>query len=150
MDPLEAYLFLFFDSFFANFILCLSNEMAAKLLITFGNYNRFLVLIVTLSGSLLGLSANWGIGRYLTILKNSNFLKNKSAEIANAEIKWNKFVVWALLFSFISAIANPLALIAGFLQTNFKKFLTLIFIGKFSYYLLLIFANFDMMNFLVK
>jgi membrane protein YqaA with SNARE-associated domain len=150
MNSLEAYIFLFFDSFFANFILCLSNEMAAKLVITFGNYNRFLVFILTLSGAILGLSANWAIGKYLIFLKDSDFLKNKSAEIANAEIKWNKFLVWMLLFSFISAIANPLALIAGFLKTNFKKFLILIFIGKFSYYVLLIFANFDMMNLLVK
>jgi membrane protein YqaA with SNARE-associated domain len=150
MNSLEAYLFLFFDSFFANFILCFSNEMAAKLVIIFGNYNRFLVFIVTLSGSILGLTANFTIGRYLTFLKDTGFLKNKSAEIANAEIKWNKFVVWLLLFSFISAIANPLSLIAGFLRTNFKKFLSLILIGKFSYYLLLIFANFDMMNLLVR
>ncbi len=150
MNPLEAYLFLFFDSFFANFILCFSNEMAAKLFITIGNYNHFLVFIVALTGSIFGLISNWGVGRGLVFLKNTDFFKNKSAELANATIKWNKFVIWLLLFSFISAIANPLSLIAGFLKTNFKKFLSLIFIGKFSYYLLLIFANFDMMNLLVK
>ena len=150
MNLLEAYLFLFFDSFFASFILCFSNEMVSKLMITIGNYNHYLVFIIALSGSVCGLSTNWLIGRYLTFLKNTDFFKKKSAEILNAEIKWNKFLVWMLLFAFINAIANPLSLLAGFLKTNFKNFFALILIGKSSYYLLLIFANFDMMNLLVK
>ncbi len=150
MSLLETYLFLFFDSFFANLILCFSNEMAAKIMITIGNYNHYLVFIIAISGAIAGLSINFLIGKYLALLKTAKIFKKKAIEIANAEVKWNKFLVWMLLFSFISAISNPLSLIAGFLKTDFKKFLALIFIGKFSYYLLLIFANFDMMNLLVK
>lgn len=147
---LNHYLFLFFDSFFANFVLCFSNEMAIKLMIVLGNYDHYLVFITALAGAISGLSVDFLIGKYLTFIKKIKFLQKKSAEITDAEIKWNKFLVWMLLFCFISAIANPLALIAGFLKTNFKKFLALILVGKVSYYSLLVFADFDMMNLLIK
>jgi membrane protein YqaA with SNARE-associated domain len=150
MDIIEAYLFLFFDSFFASLILCFNNEMAVKLMTMIGSYNHLLVFILALSGSMLGLISNFLIGKYLTFLKNTDFFKKRSKEMLNAEAKWNQFLIWMLLASFISALANPLSLLAGFLKTSFKKFLILTLISKFIYYFLLIFADFNLLHLLIK
>lgn len=134
MSSTESYLFLFFDSFFANFIFSFSSEMVVKLMLIFEGYNKNLVFALALFGSVCGSVANFFIGKYFKLLRKTEFLLRKQKEIKNAEEKWEKYLVWILFFSWFSFIGNAWALLAGFLNTGFKKFIILVFSGKLLFY----------------
>jgi membrane protein YqaA with SNARE-associated domain len=128
------YLFLFFDSLTAAIILPIRNEMAIYALLVFQKQNPHLIFIVALLASTLGSSINWWIGKKLQAFKKTAALKNKKEEINDAEKKWDKYLVWMLLLAPLKIIVNPLSVLAGFLNTDFKKFLIIIFASKFIYY----------------
>ena len=144
MDIFESYIFLFFDSFFAALILPPRSEMVVKAMAVFASYNAYLVFILALTGSVLGSLANWWVGKYFLFLRETDFFRKKEKEILVAEKKWQKFLVWILLFSWLDVIGSPFAVMAGFLKTNLKKFLFLVLVGKFFYYYLLIFCDLDL------
>jgi len=123
--------------------------MVVKVMVALRTYNSYLIFTFALFASVLGSSANWLIGKYFTFLRHTDFFKKKLEEIAKAEKKWHKFLVWILLFSWLDVIGTPFAVMAGFFKTNLKKFLLLVFLGKLFYYYLLIFCDLDLKTFLV-
>jgi len=135
----ESYLFLFFDSLTSAMILPIKTEMAVHVMSISGLYNNYLIFIITSISSILGSVINWKIGKSLIFLQNTKILIKYKAQIAEAEIKWNKYVIWMLLFSALKILGNPLALLAGFLRSDLKKFLIIITLGKVTYYFHLIF-----------
>ncbi len=135
------YLFLFFDSLTAALILPVRSEMAIHALVVFQGSNPHIIFITALFASIVGSSINWWIGKKLRFLKQSEALKHKAKEMKNAEEKWDKYLVWMLIFSPLKILGNPLSLLAGFLNTSFKKFLAIIFAGKFIYYFWLVYFN---------
>ena len=135
------YLFLFFDSFVSALIFPIRGEMAVYAMIIFKKYNPHLIFIITVAASISGSLITWLVGNKLQFLKQSTALKHKAAEIKNAENKWNKYVVWLLIFSPLKILGNPMSLLAGFLNTDFKKFFLIIFASKFCYYFWLIYFS---------
>ena len=146
MGLVEAYSFLFVDSFFAALILTPRSEFVVKLMLIFSGYHIYLVFAIAFFGSVMGSLANWQIGKYFLFLHKTDFFKSKSKEIAQAEKKWHKFLVYILLFSWMGVIGGPFAVLAGFLKTTIKQFLFLVMSSKALYYLLLVFADFDLLN----
>jgi membrane protein YqaA with SNARE-associated domain len=135
------YLFLFFDSFTSALILPIRSEAAVYAMFIFKKYNPHLIFVITLSASVCGSLVNWFLGKKLQFLKKTEALKNKNVEMKNAEEKWNKYVIWLLIFSPLKILGNPLSLLAGFLNTSFKKFFCLILMSKFIYYFWLIYFS---------
>ncbi len=135
------YFFLFLDSFLSALILPIRSEVAVYAMFIFKKYNPHLIFLIALSASVCGSLVNWFLGRKLQFLKESVALKKKRREIKNAQEKWDKYVVWLLIFSPLKVLGNPLSLLAGFLNTGFKKFFYLIFISKFIYYFWLIYFS---------
>lgn len=144
MSILESYFFLFCDSFFAALILPPRSEMVVKLMLTLRGHNIYAVFILAFSASILGSLTNYWIGRYFTFLRATEFFKNKAAEIANSQKKWEKFLVWILLFSWLDVIGSAFAVMAGFFKTDVRKFLLLVLVGKLVYYVLLVFCDVDL------
>jgi len=148
MTLIESYFFLFCDSFFSALILPPRSEMVAKVMVALRTHNSYLIFAFALFASVSGSFVNWWIGKYFTFLRDTDFFKKKAKEISEAEKKWQKFLVWILLFSWLDVIGAPFALMAGFFKTNLQKFLLLVFCGKFFYYYLLIFYDLDLKTFL--
>ncbi len=144
MPVSESYFFLFCDSFFSALILPPRDEMVVKLLTIFGNHNYYLIFSLAFFGSICGSLLNYFIGKYFLFLRKSDFFLNKEKEIANAENKWNKYFIYLLLISWISAIGNPFAVLCGFFRSNIYKFLSLVTFSKFYYYFLLVFFDLDL------
>ncbi len=144
MSLFESYFFLFCDSFFSALILPPRSEMVVKAMNALHIYNIYVVFVLALSASMLGSMTNWWIGKYFTFLRNTDFFKTKVQEIAKAEVKWHKFLVWILLVSWLDVIGAPFSVMAGFFKTTWQRFLLLVFIGKISYYYLLIFCDLDL------
>ena len=138
-NNLENYLFLFFDSLISSVILPIRTETAVHVMSISGLYNNYLIFIIVSISSILGSIINWEIGQKLIFLQKTKILIKYKTQIEEAEIKWNKYVIWMLLFSSLKILGNPLSLLAGFLRSNFKKFLVIIVIGKVIYYFHLIF-----------
>ena len=144
MDLFESYFFLFYDSLFSALILPPRSEMVVKLMAVFSGYNNYLVFTLAIIGSTSGSLVNWWIGKYFLFLHKTEFFKKRQKEIAKAQEKWRKYLVWILLFSWMDVIGNPFAAMAGFFKTDVKKFLLLVLLGKFFYYYLLIFCDIDL------
>lgn len=144
MSISESYFFLFCDSFFAALILPPRSEMVAQAMLALRSHNIYLIFILALSASVAGSLVNYWIGRYFTFLRQTDFFQTKQKEVANAEEKWRKFLVWILLLSWLEVIGAPFAMMAGFFKTEAKRFLFLIVTGKFFYYLLLVFFDLDL------
>lgn len=136
---LENYLFLFFDSLTAAIILPIKTEAAVHVMSISGLYNNYLIFIIATISSTLGSIINWKIGQILIFLKQTKVLIKHKTQIEEAEVKWNKYVIWMLLFSSLKILGNPLSLLAGFLRSGFGKFFTIIIFGKIAYYFYLIF-----------
>ncbi len=144
MNISEAYFLLFCDSFFSALILPPRSEMVAQAMVALHHYNTNLIFILGLSASLLGSLTNYWIGKYFLFLRRTEFFRKKEKEILAAEKKWQKFLVWILLFSWLDVIGNPFAVMAGFFKTDVKQFLLLVLAGKFFYYYLLVFCDLDL------
>ena len=114
--------------------------MAVHAMSISGLYNQYLIFIIATISSVLGSLINWKIGQSLIFLQNTKILIKYKTQIVEAEIKWNKYVIWMLLFSSLKILGNPLALLAGFLRSDFKKFLMIVIFGKMVYYFHLIFS----------
>ncbi len=141
MDLSANYLFLFFDSLTSALIIPIRSESAVYAMTIFGKYSPHLIFIIVLSASVFGSIINWFIGKKLQFLKQSFALKNKEEEIKNAEQKWNKYIIWLLIFSPLKILGNPLSLMSGFLNTRITKFLTIILLSKSIYYFWLIYYS---------
>jgi membrane protein YqaA with SNARE-associated domain len=138
MNLFDSYLFLFFDSLVAAILLPIRSESAVHAMIIFNQYNPYLIFIITLSASSLGSMVNWWVGKKLIFLQNKDFLKGKKPQIKHAELKWDRYIIWSLIFASLKIFGNPMSLLAGFLRTSIKKFLLLIVSGKAIYYIYLI------------
>lgn len=93
---------------------------------------------------MIGSFANWQIGRYCLFLYHSDFFKRKQQEIMQAKAKWDKFLIYILLFSWMGIVGAAFTVLAGFFKTNYKQFLILVGLGKAIFYALLIFAEIDL------
>jgi membrane protein YqaA with SNARE-associated domain len=144
MQLFESLLYLFFDSFFASLILPPRSEMVVKIMVSLKLFSPFIIFIISYLASIVGLSANYFIGRYFNFLNKSNFFSANQKKIVAANHKWQKYFIWFLLFAWIDVIGATFSFLAGFFKTKYQKFLLLILSAKFLYYYLLIFADFDL------
>jgi len=129
------YLVLFGSAFISATLFPLGSEALLIYDIKQG-YNIYLLLFFATLGNSLGSVVNYYLG-----LKGEEYLVHKKL-INEKYIKvskkfFDKFGAFSLLFSWIPIIGDPITLVAGILKYDFKKFLVLVVIAKFSRYLFL-------------
>jgi membrane protein YqaA with SNARE-associated domain len=99
-------------------------------------YNIYLLLFFATFGNSLGSVLNYFFG-----LKGEEYLLEKRLVNENHIIKgkfyFDKYGTFTILFSWLPIIGDPITFIAGVLKYNFRKFLILVIIAKFSRYLFL-------------
>ena len=100
-------------------------------------YNIYLLLFFATLGNSLGSVINYFLG-----LKGEEYLINKKLlnekYISKTKTYFDKYGFWSILFSWLPIIGDPITFVAGILKYNFKKFLILVIIAKFSRYLFLV------------
>ena len=100
-------------------------------------YNIYLLLFFATFGNSLGSVVNYFLG-----LKGEEYLINKNLlnekYILKAKTYFDKYGAWSILFSWLPIIGDPITFVAGILKYDFKKFLILVIIAKFSRYLFLV------------
>ena len=131
-----VYFILFSTAFISATLFPLGSEALLIYDITQG-HNIYLLLFFATFGNSLGSVVNYFLG-----LKGEEYLINKKLlndkYIIKAKIYFDKYGAWSILFSWLPIIGDPITFVAGILKYDFKKFLILVVVAKFSRYLFLI------------
>ena len=128
-----TYLILFFSAFISATLLPLGSEALLIYDIKAG-YNIYLLLFFATLGNILGSVLNYYLG-----LKGEEYLVDKKLVkqkyIDSSKRYFDRFGAFSLLFAWLPIIGDPITFIAGVLKYDFRKFLVLVVISKFSRYL---------------
>jgi membrane protein YqaA with SNARE-associated domain len=129
------YLVLFFSALIASTLFPMGSEVVLIALLDQGHNVLFLWLIAT-CGNTLGSCVNYAIG-YCA----SGYIINKYQDTRSwqqGQRLYNRYGVWSLLLAWLPIVGDPITLIAGLAQTNFKLFVLLVTLGKGARYAVLI------------
>ncbi|MDD4329029.1 MAG: DedA family protein [Aliarcobacter sp.] len=131
-----VYLILFITSLISATLFPLGSEALLIYDIKEG-YNLYLLLLFATIGNSLGSVINYFLG-----LKGEEYLLKKSlikeSYIIKCKKYFDKYGLYTILFSWLPIIGDPITFVAGILKYDFKKFLFLVIIAKFSRYLFLV------------
>lgn len=131
------YLTLFITAFISATLFPLGSEALLIYDITQG-HNIYLLLFFATIGNSLGSVINYFLG-----LKGEEYLINKKLlnekYISKTKTYFDKYGFWSILFSWLPIIGDPITFVAGILKYDFRKFLILVIIAKFSRYLFIAF-----------
>ncbi|WP_321313279.1 YqaA family protein [Halarcobacter sp.] len=130
-----VYMTLFFSAFLSATFFPFGSE-AVLIYDILQGYNIYYLLFFATLGNTLGSVVNYFLG-----LKGEEFLERKNLlkrEKIDKYIKFfSKYGGVTLLLAWAPIIGDPITFIAGILKYDFKKFLLLVAISKFSRYLFL-------------
>lgn len=128
-----TYLILFFSAFVSATLFPLGSEALLIYDIKEG-YNIYLLVLVATIGNTLGSVVNYYLG-----LKGEEYLVEKKLlnekYITKSKGYFDRFGSVCILFAWVPIIGDPITFVAGVLKYDFKKFLILVTISKFSRYL---------------
>lgn len=127
------YLILFISAFISATLIPFGSEALLIYDIKEG-YNIYLLVFFATIGNSLGSVVNYFLGlKGETFLVKKNLLKEKS--ILKTKSYFDKYGSVCILFSWVPIIGDPITFIAGVLKFDFKTFVFLVIIAKFSRYL---------------
>jgi membrane protein YqaA with SNARE-associated domain len=92
------------------------------------------VLVATLGNS-CGALTTYAIGLWGGPYLIQRLLRISPESQRRAEHHFNRYGSWALLFSWLPVIGDPLCLVGGLLRTGLWRFILLVSVGKFVRYL---------------
>ena len=128
-----TYLILFFSAFLSATLLPLGSEALLIYNLKEG-YNLYILLFVSTLGNSLGSVVNYYFGfKGEEYLLKKGLIKEKYLQISKKY--FDKFGAISILFAWLPIIGDPITFVAGALKYDFKKFLVLVIISKFSRYL---------------
>ena len=131
-----VYFILFGSAFISATLFPLGSEALLIYDISQG-HNIYLLLFFATLGNSLGSVVNYFLG-----LKGEEYLINKKLlnekYIIKAKTYFDKYGAWSILFSWLPIIGDTITFVAGILKYDFKKFLILVVVAKFSRYLFLV------------
>ncbi len=136
MDEFQAYIFLLNDSILGSLMFVPRSSYVGDVMLMLGRYNPYLVLIISLVGSVIAASLNWLLGSLLRRLK---IFENRAKALDKAELFFNVKGKWILLLSMIPLWGALFTMAAGLLRFNFTHFLILVTFSKFIGFSLAIF-----------
>jgi membrane protein YqaA with SNARE-associated domain len=139
MNTQEAFIFLFSDIFFGNFILSTNNELALHVMVSFGGYNKVLMFFVSISSSICATIANYGCGIVLFNLYKYSSEQKVRNNYDKLVVFFNKYMCYLLLLSMIQPIGRITSIIAGFVKFDITKTFLFIIISKTVYYLYILY-----------
>lgn len=131
-----SYLILFISAFASATLLPLGSEALLIYNIKEG-LNIYILLFVATFGNVLGSVFNYYLGlKGEEYLIEKKLVKQKYIDISKKY--FDKFGSISILFAWLPIIGDPITFIAGVLKYNFRKFLILVIISKFSRYFFIV------------
>ena len=132
------YLSIFAAAFVSATLLPTASEILLLKMAMSGHSDILLLLIFASFGNILGSAVNWALGFFSSQLANKRWFPMRASSLAIASNWFNKFGIWALIFSWVPFVGDPLTFLAGVLRVHFFKFIILVSIGKIFRYVLVL------------
>jgi membrane protein YqaA with SNARE-associated domain len=128
-----TYLILFVSAFLSATLIPFGSEALLIYNISVG-YDIYLLLFFATLGNSLGSILNYYLGlKGEEYLIEKKLLKEKYIDISKRY--FDKYGFLCILFAWVPIIGDPITFVAGILKYDFKKFVVLVIISKFSRYL---------------
>ena len=121
---------LFLSALLAATIFPAQSEIILMGLLSLGDHNHYLLLLIATLGNVLGALLNWFLGIYFSKFKHKKWFPLSNGAFLKYSRIYQKYGSWSLLFAWLPIIGDPLTVIAGIFRTNIWKFLLLVTIGK--------------------
>lgn len=131
MNDLQAYTFLFNDSFLTSLIFIPRLSYAVDVMLTFGKYNVVLIFIISLLANIVGCIINWILGMFIRKLENFEKFSDRVAVLKKSEIFFNSKGKWILLFSAVPFWGALFTTAAGVLHYRLSHFIILVSFSNF-------------------
>ncbi|MGN2411630.1 YqaA family protein [Pseudomonas syringae] len=138
MFELTSYLGLFGVAFGAATLLPLQSEAVLVGMLLSEHYVTILLLLAATTGNVLGSVVNWYLGRSIERFRHKRWFPVSERHLDKAQSIYGRFGRWALLFSWVPVIGDPITLIAGVMREPLWRFLLVVTLAKALRYLTLI------------
>jgi len=125
---------LFALSFLAATLVPLGSEWLLAVLLANG-FAASAVVPVATAGNTLGALTTYAIGLWGGPFLVRRLLRIDPASQQRAEQAFDRYGSWALLFTWVPIVGDPLCLVGGVLRMSFWKFLALVAVGKLLRYM---------------
>jgi len=101
-----------------------------------------LLLLAATLGNTLGSLVNYFLGAKGTeYLLKKNIAKEK--HLVKAHTYFERYGAWALLFSWVPIIGDPITLVAGVLKYDVKRFIMIVLLAKGMRYIMIAYCYHD-------
>lgn len=130
MAELTSYLGLFMTAFGAATLLPLQSEAVLIGMLLSERYMTILLLLSATAGNVLGSVVNWYLGRSIERFRHRRWFPISERHLDKAQTSYQRFGRWALLFSWVPIIGDPITMIAGVMREPLWCFLLVVTIAK--------------------
>lgn len=134
------YLSLFFTALIAATLFPLSSE-ALLVTLVYHQHSWILLWLSATLGNTLGSCVNWFLGYQCLHWQDKKWFPFKTEQLERAQIQFQRYGLWSLLFAWVPVIGDPLTFFAGVMRVKFWQFLILVLIGKALRYAAIIFIT---------
>jgi membrane protein YqaA with SNARE-associated domain len=131
---MEAYSFLFADSFMGALVVPMHEELVFGTMNSFGGYNMVFAVVLASLGSMLGFLVNYGLGRLVLLCEKHEMLPKHSPHLDDAANAFRKHGIWLLPFTCIPIFGTAATIAAGLSRTRLAVFLPLVLLGRVGVY----------------
>ncbi|MFA0927768.1 YqaA family protein [Pseudomonas syringae pv. tagetis] len=137
MFELTSYLGLFATAFGAATLLPLQSEAVLVGMLLSEHYPTILLLMIVTAGNVLGSLVNWYLGRSIEHFRHRRWFPVNERHLDRAQSTYQRYGRWALLFSWVPVIGDPITMIAGIMREPLWSFLLVVTLAKSLRYLAL-------------
>jgi len=130
----HGYPALFLLSFLASTLVPLGSEWVLAVLLING-FDPSIVVAVATVGNSCGALTTYAIGLWGGPFLVQRVLRISPESQQRSECYFARYGSWALLFSWVPILGDPLCLVGGVLRTGFWRFILLVSVGKLIRYL---------------
>lgn len=134
----NGYLLLFAVSFFAATVVPFGSEWLLTAML-FQEFSPVPVVLIATAGNYCGGCSTYFIGIYGGPWLIEKVLGIQEEAQQRAQRFFERYGSWALLFSWVPVVGDPLCLVGGLLKVSFIRFSVLVVVGKFARYATLAF-----------
>lgn len=137
MFELTSYASLFIVAFGAATLLPLQSEAVLVGMLVSQHYATVSLVLIATAGNVLGSVVNWYLGRSIERFRHRRWFPISERHLDKAQHAYLRYGRWALLFSWVPIIGDPITMIAGVMREPLWRFLIVVTLAKAFRYLTL-------------
>lgn len=124
-------------SFIASTLIPFSNEVVVMAMPALG-YEFWQIIVWATVGGYLGSLFNYFVGKKGSDFVFARWISVKPERREQAEAAFHRWGNWALFFAWLPFIGDPLTIVAGVFNVDWRLFSVLVFTGKFLRFIVLL------------